>query len=171
MTAVRTQVSGLLWEFKSCKMPWPAERCRSKRAGWSGICFALPVVCCAYRGERLLWCLQAFMSVLADYVFIGRSSVVHGLDRVLASLMLVRLIYECTLKVHSLFALWALPPLAFFALAAHAKSTRDAVLWKYAHCLWHVAGGLLAAFSTCRLHEDTCLLQNNPALACLLGST
>ena len=75
-------------------LPWhnPCPQCRSLLAGGSGCLYALPLLVCPSNSEKMLWVLQAVFSVWADYFQIHTNSVAHGLDRVFATLMTVRMV-------------------------------------------------------------------------------
>ena len=94
----------LTQDFTHPGLPWepPAPECRSILAGGSGCLYALPMLVCPSYGEKMLWVLQAFFSVWADYFNIHRRSVSHGLDRLMATSMALRMVngyclqYCCT---------------------------------------------------------------------------
>ncbi|KAJ1454886.1 hypothetical protein M885DRAFT_521173 [Pelagophyceae sp. CCMP2097] len=152
LACVGTQVRGMTHDFRGCTLPWPEKECKSYAAGLSGVLYALPVLCCANAGEAWLWVVQGLLSCGADYVFIARRSAVHGIDRIFATGMTLRLCVRATTHLSPAFTMWALiAPITCFALAARAKALPSPHVWKAMHCLWHVSGAVVAAFASCRL--------------------
>ena len=83
--------------------------CKHSWSGLTGLLYALPPLVSSFNdcydcdggGDtrrmtplgKLSWYLQALLSVLADYVYIGYSTPIHGIDRYLATLNFVRVIF------------------------------------------------------------------------------
>ena len=139
-------------EFRSPNMPWPGERCISKLAGLSGICYALPALVCSSCWEQGLWVVAAFLSVWADYVHIHEDSVFHGLDRVYASFTMLRCILLGVAHLEPWMLALAALPLACFVKGRDAKALPEPSAWIFWHTLWHVSGGLLVCLGTWQMH-------------------
>jgi hypothetical protein len=128
-------------------------------SGLSGLMYALPLLShnrMTVLG-KLSWVLQAVLSILADYTYIGHSSPIHGIDRYLATFNCFRVIavgVDAKLWLHVVLA----PiPLAFHLFARIAKvdmnEAKDAGRmedfeghknnWVVMHGWWHVTGALL----------------------------
>mmetsp|Transcript_43215 Transcript_43215/g.97674 ORF Transcript_43215/g.97674 Transcript_43215/m.97674 type:complete len:212 (-) Transcript_43215:268-903(-) len=120
-------------------------KCRSVMAGWSGVLYALPgIVNEIPPVERGLWFLQGFLSVWADYYEIHHLSFAHGLDRLFATFMTIRMIALCVLRLRSGVALFALVPLGCFSRSAAAKIRGDLDGWKFWHFWWHFTGSSIS---------------------------
>ena len=109
--------------------------------------FALPAACTPDPAEQALWVVQALVSVLADYVYIGGPSPAHGVDRVLASFNFLRLAFLLSQQAPELFAL-GLVPAALFVYAQRMKDLDRPEDWQLAHGLWHASGAAVACAAT-----------------------
>lgn len=139
-----------------CKngLPWEGLACRSKRAGLSGILYALPaVVALDSPFDVITWTSQACLSVLADYVYICEDSFWHGVDRYFAIFNLLTIIVRASTGLCWWIGVLALLPVGCFLGANRAKSRNNLHAWHFWHCLWHVTGGPLACLITFMLHH------------------
>uniref|UniRef100_A0A7S2SMK2 Uncharacterized protein n=1 Tax=Rhizochromulina marina TaxID=1034831 RepID=A0A7S2SMK2_9STRA len=153
LDALRKQGQCLFRDFRSSNLPWRGKQCQSWVAGGSGLLFLLPVAVCPERWEQGIWLLQATLSFLADFVHIHHDSVFHGLDRVFATGMVVRLIYIACTRSHPAMALLAVPPLLCIVVGTSAKNRLDLETWKIWHGLWHLSASLLATLVMHTIHS------------------
>ena len=72
VATLSSHFSALVHNFRDNNMPW--SECRSLIAGASGILYALPIFVVNDRVEQLVWCIQASLSIMADYVHIQHDS-------------------------------------------------------------------------------------------------
>ena len=128
--------------FCDSSLPW--AHCRSAWAGLSGALYALPGLVARAPRERALWLAQAGLSVGADYAYVGARHPIQGVDRLLASFNVVRVVGRA-LRVAPALALLAAAPLGCFVRAGVAKRRRDFAMWARWHGLWHVLGALCCA--------------------------
>jgi hypothetical protein len=132
-------------EFCNNGLPWEGNSCRSLLAGGSGCLYALPALFAnASFLERMIWIVQACLSVWADYFHIHHSSIVHGLDRIMATCMLVTTVVRAATKLNEWVLLLGLLPSAFFVAASFAKKNRNLAAWHWSHFGWHLSGGLVS---------------------------
>jgi len=139
----------LTQDFTHPGLPWepPAPECRSILAGGSGCLYALPMLVCPSYGEKMLWVLQAFFSVWADYFNIHRRSVSHGLDRLMATSMALRMVWIGISRIKPVMALSVIVPLFCYSRSHAAKARLDLNSWdgwKAWHFGWHLTGSLLS---------------------------
>ena len=141
-----------------CKngLPWDGPICRSKRAGLSGILYALPaLVASGHPYDQIMWSLQACLSILADYVYIGEDSCWHGVDRYFAIINLLAIIGRAYNSLHWSVGLLTIIPVSCYVGANRAKTRKDVNAWHFWHALWHVTGGPLACLVIYILHHGT----------------
>jgi hypothetical protein len=144
-------------EFTKNGLPWKDEECRSMMAGGSGVFYCLPALFCRSNGyEQCLWLVQAFLSVMADYVYIDKDSWIHGIDRYFAISNVVVLIFRTALGLRAIAFINAFIPISSFMMANRSKLQRNFHRWTYYHFLWHISGSISIAFT---VH----LLYNCPA--------
>lgn len=133
--------------------------CKNWWSGLTGLLYALPLLSHNRMTSlgKLSWLLQALLSVLADYSYIGHSHPIHGIDRYLATFNCFRVLgvgVDAKLWLHVVLA----PiPLGCHLLARIAKVDmnesvegtpefeRHRQLWITMHGWWHVTGALLIA--------------------------
>ena len=151
-------------------LPWQGLQCRSKRAGWSGCLFILPTISLWYYYSRVasaqstvttplwyweaaLWSLQAILSILADYVYIPTTSMVHGCDRCLATLLFLFTVARghanLGLPTASVLLLLCV---TCFAQAGAAKTRMDLEAWKTWHLWWHITAGCTSGIVVYAIH-------------------
>eukprot|EP00532_Pseudo-nitzschia_australis_P004113 CAMPEP_0168182742 /NCGR_PEP_ID=MMETSP0139_2-20121125/12057_1 /TAXON_ID=44445 /ORGANISM="Pseudo-nitzschia australis, Strain 10249 10 AB" /LENGTH=278 /DNA_ID=CAMNT_0008103695 /DNA_START=199 /DNA_END=1032 /DNA_ORIENTATION=- len=153
-TAV-TQARGLTKEFRSCGLPWKGDQCRSVISGGSGVLFCLPAFYCrSNRLEQCLWFTQALLSVMADYVYVGNESWIHGIDRIFATVNTIAMITRGAFGLKTITTTIAVIPLSAFILANRSKQQRDLQGWIFYHFLWHLTASIILAvvvhlLSTC----------------------
>ncbi len=146
--AFRTQISGLTKDFKSNGLPWSGPQCRSILAGGSGVLFLIPAfVCKGNTFEQTRWVIAAFLSFMADYVYIVGDSWFHGIDRIVATTNAITLILQAAIQLHAFSAFIAIIPISTFIMANRAKQQGNLQSWKYYHFLWHVTASLSIAFA------------------------
>ena len=137
---VKRQFRAVSKDFSWNGLPWEGEQCRSIKAGMSGCLFGLTALFCpSNRVEQTWWIIQAITSVLADYVYIDRRSIWHGIDRIWAQSSLLYLVIRGP-KYINLVAGILLPSLAIscFILSNRAKMKKDLEQWHWCHFLWHI---------------------------------
>ena len=140
------QFKGLTEDFQKSGLPWDGYQCRSILAGGSGIMYALPslLVTSLDYTEKIMWIVQAVLSVLADYVHIHHDSIWHGIDRYFATFNTLATLYRATRMLNPYFCLGCLMlPLGSYVAANRAKNAKKLIQWQYCHLAWHVTGSLL----------------------------
>ena len=149
-------VQGATMDFCKNGLPWDGPICRSKRAGLSGILYALPaLVASGHPYDQIMWSLQACLSILADYVYIGEDSCWHGVDRYFAIINLLAIIGRAYNSLHWSVGLLTIIPVSCYVGANRAKTRKDVNAWHFWHALWHVTGGPLACLVIYILHHGT----------------
>ena len=148
-TSLREQIRVRTTDLTASNMPptWTLDEPRAPVSVLSGALFALPAACTPDPAEQALWVVQAVVSVLADYVYIGGPSPAHGVDRVLASFNFLRLAFLLSQEAPELFAL-GLVPAALFVYAQRMKDLDRPEDWQLAHGLWHASGAAVACAAT-----------------------
>lgn len=144
MRTCNNQIRALTHGFCNNNLPWEGECCRSIMAGGSGILYFLPALVCPSNFEKMMWVLQAFFSVWADYFHIHHRSVAHGIDRWFATAMTARMIYLAATRLQPWTAMTALGPISCFAGAGGAKKKMNLEAWHQWHLTWHITGSLLS---------------------------
>eukprot|EP00520_Triparma_pacifica_P011072 CAMPEP_0118653916 /NCGR_PEP_ID=MMETSP0785-20121206/12087_1 /TAXON_ID=91992 /ORGANISM="Bolidomonas pacifica, Strain CCMP 1866" /LENGTH=205 /DNA_ID=CAMNT_0006546493 /DNA_START=128 /DNA_END=742 /DNA_ORIENTATION=- len=128
--------------FNEAHLPLEAKHWFS---GLSGFMFILPI----FSRNRMtrygkgMWLMQALLSVLADYTYLGLSHPVHGVDRHAATINCIRLFM---LGINA--GLWyyiraASVPLGIHLAARIAKKEENWPLWIFLHGWWHISGPIL----------------------------
>lgn len=141
-------------DFCNNGLPWEGTVCRSKMAGLSGILYALPVlVATGHPYDQRMWTVQAFLSIVADYFYIGQDSVWHGVDRYFAIFNILTIVWRAYVGVSWQIAMLCIFPVSCYLGANRAKNHLDVQAWHVWHCLWHVTGGPLACLVVYMLHH------------------
>ena len=139
-------------DFDGKMMPWTTK---SKWVGYSAACYVLPAVLPIYPHSLTLfdtvfrgaWCVQAGVSYWSDYMHTGHRHVSHGVDRWLATSMLVVTVVLTAMNLGPEIALVAVtPPLVFQLKGQAAVRDRRWDAYVLNHTLWHVVGGFAAAY-------------------------
>lgn len=114
-------------------------------SGLTGTFFVIP----AFSDNRMaklgkfFWFLQAVLSILADYVYIGVAHPIHGIDRYSATINCFRVLavgFKARLHGH---VYMAVVPLGIHLLARIAKQELAWHLWIFLHGWWHVSAPIL----------------------------
>jgi len=147
-------------EFQNPGLPWTVYECRSVIAGGSGVLYCLPALFCKSDNiTQCIWVTQALLSVMADYVYVGRKSCIHGVDRCFATANTFAIIFQAAFGLKSITMILAIFPISCFLLANRSKRKFDLKMWIWYHFLWHLSGSVNAAFATYLLY--TCPDYNN----------
>jgi hypothetical protein len=184
---INFQLQGMTEDFSKSGLPWSGQQCQSFVAGGTGILYCLPSVSIAVvaaactcagndvhvlsssfpltlrRMEQAAWILQAFLSVMADYVHIHHDSVFHGLDRYYASFNTVAMLIRAAFHLPGVTMLvLGCPPIACFLLANRAKTMATAAgggdsnhylqQWHWCHGGWHVTGSIAVTLAVYWMH-------------------
>jgi len=122
---------------------------KSLLVGISCFSFMLPILFCQ-RENIWLWIFQSLISFASDYVYSGRYSITHGIDRVFAVSMTI---YTAIWAILSfpLHLLFLVPVLLFCCTICIVKSKaaakeKNRVAYEFYHCLWHFLAGPTGAF-------------------------
>jgi hypothetical protein len=143
---IRHQLQGMTDDFCQSGLPWSGPQCRSPFAGGTGVLYSLPALCCQNNPlEQCTWILQAFLSVMADYVCIHDDSLFHGMDRFFATFNTVAMLWRAAWYLHPLMLLLAILPLSCFVQANRAKAAGDLSQWQWYHGWWHITGSVAVA--------------------------
>jgi hypothetical protein len=149
----KTQVRGMTEEFRSSGLPWSGHECRSLIAGGSGVLYCLPALFCNSNPlEQSIWLTQALISVMADYVYVGGDSWIHGIDRFFATANTFVVIFRAALGLKIITTTIAVIPISTFILANRSKQLMDLQGWIYFHFLWHLTSSIAVAFTVHLLH-------------------
>lgn len=147
--------NALTSDFRHSALPFKRPACQSLWAGGSGILYVLPAFATPFLWESVLWILQAICSILADYTYVGQDHLVQGIDRWLATLMMIRLTVLFVLKTSIADAAAMLViPISCFLFANKAKGERSLPKWIFYHTLWHFSGGAASAWVTYVIRKD-----------------
>ena len=150
---VKTQIGGMTEEFRSSGLPWSGHECRSVIAGGSGVLYCLPALFCSSNPlEQCIWLTQALISVMADYVYVGGDSWIHGIDRFFATANTFVVIFRAALGLKIITTTIAVIPISTFILANRSKQLMDLQGWIYFHFLWHLTSSIAVAFTVHLLH-------------------
>lgn len=136
-------------EFQNPGLPWTVNECRSVIAGGSGILYCLPAFFC--KGNNItqcIWVTQALLSIMADYVYVGEKSCIHGVDRCFAIANVFALIFQAAFGLKSITLILTVFPISCFLLANRSKRKFNLQGWIWYHFLWHLSGSICAAIST-----------------------
>lgn len=152
--AATAQARGLTHEFKTSGLPWNGPECRSLVSGVSGILYCFPALCCnGNRFEQIVWTLQAVLSILADYVYIGGESWIHGIDRIFATTNAATLALRGAMSLNFVFTVVATSvPISTFILANRAKQQLDLKGWIFYHFMWHITSSVAVTMSVYLLY-------------------
>jgi len=155
LATLATWFQGATTDFCKNGLPWEGSICRSKRAGLSGILYALPaLVAFGHPFDQIMWSLQALLSILADYVYICQDSFWHGVDRYFAIFNLLSILARASGSLHWSVGLLSIIPLSCYVNANKAKTLNDVNAWHFWHCLWHVTVGPVTTLAMYMLHHD-----------------
>ena len=187
---IQHQLQGMTEDFVKSGLPWSGNQCRSFMAGGTGILYCLPAMAIALAAwhadheghtgfhaspvsihhnlqylEQAAWILQAYLSVMADYVHIHHDSVFHGLDRYYASFNTIVTLVRAALVLSTMIMLaLGSPPICCFVLANRAKTMAASDLekdhyyhlqqWHWWHGAWHVTGSIAVAVAVYWMYSD-----------------
>jgi len=101
------------------------------------------------RAAKLSWVLQAVLSVLADYVYVGVSHPIQGLDRVFASANIVRCLVVGLNCCQYSNVLYGAVAVGAHIVARHAKLHENWHLWIFCHGWWHILAPLVVSKMYC----------------------
>ena len=131
-----------IYQKKGCDPP-------SKIAGFSGIMYILPAFFIKGNGLianlfRITWIIDAILVTSSDYFFYNTDSIIHGLDRWFATL-LVLIMFILTSQYYSLWdtICYAFLPL-YFVYMSKSASTMKAYIFN--HTMWHITGPIIASY-------------------------
>jgi len=145
---VVAQARGLTEEFQNSGLPWTCNECRSVVAGGSGVLYCLPALFCkSNRVEQCIWLAQALLSIMADYVYVGRNSWIHGIDRIFATVNTFAVIFRAAFGLKIITMTIGIIPISSFILANRSKHQLDLQGWIFYHFLWHLTGSVIVAFT------------------------
>ena len=145
---VVAQARGMTEEFNNSGLPWTGHECRSVIAGGSGVLYCLPAFFCKNNHiEQCVWFTQALISVTADYVYVGRNSWIHGIDRFFATANTLAVIFRAIFGLKIITVTLAIIPISCFILANRSKHQLDLQGWIFYHFLWHLTGSVIVAFT------------------------
>ena len=143
LKTTKAQLLGTTKDFRTNGLPWKGDECRSIIAGGSGILYCLPALLCNGNGiEQVRWLTQAFLSIMADYVYIDQDSSIHGIDRIFATTNTIVIILQAASQLEMIMVFTAIIPISTFILANKSKQQLNLQSWKYYHFLWHLTGSL-----------------------------
>ena len=121
----------------------------SKLAGLSGIMYILPVFFIKENGfemnlYKLLWILNAIFVISSDYFFYNTDSIIHGIDRWLATLNVI-ISFIITLQHYPFWkcCIYVFPPLYFVYKSKVAENENDYI---FNHTMWHVTGPTIVSY-------------------------
>jgi len=134
--------------FGSTALPFQQ---RSILVGLSCFMFMLPVPYATSK-ERYLWIAQSVLSFSSDFIYTGRYSISHGMDRIFASFMTLYCLVWAMLSFPGYTKL-AVPFLLYFTTVCIVKSKRAANrrerhAYEFYHALWHFLAGLTCCLIT-----------------------
>ena len=151
---MKAQTRGMIGGFRENGLPWKGKQCKSLVVGVSSFFYCAPIFFCENNNiEKCLWLLQAILSVMADYIYIDRDSLVHGVDRYFAMANLSILIIRAACGLKAITMTIAIIPITAFILANESKRQRNLQRWMYYHFLWHLTGSIAVSFVTYLLHN------------------
>ncbi|GMI39793.1 hypothetical protein TrCOL_g3687 [Triparma columacea] len=139
------QMRGMFIAEKFVRAALPRE-CQHWFSGLSGILYILPVFSNSRRMTPLgksVWFAQAVLSCLADFVFIGLSHPVHGIDRHFATLNCLFLLAIGAKSGMSSYLVTSVVPLGVHLAARIAQQDENWHLWVFLHGWWHITGPVL----------------------------
>lgn len=123
-------------------------------AGLSGALFALPAfVSSGHPYDQIMWSVQAFLSIMADYFHIHHDSVWHGIDRYFALFNLITTLLRTLGSLNAWTVLLAAIPVRCYVGANQAKEERDLESWHFWHFMWHLTAASLVCLIIYMLHE------------------
>jgi hypothetical protein len=138
-------------DFRQSNHPWKKV---SKWAGYSGILYLLPIYFITARNVyasvyKLLWIVQTVFVISSDYVAAGpEPHVLHGVDRLLATAMVISAIGITAHYLSPAFALaGSLLPLFFVYQSMMAAKERNWDKYVLNHTLWHITGPIIVSYA------------------------
>jgi len=137
------QLQGITIEFTKTTFP-SSDEVMSLWSGMTGILYAAPAFIKTKNPGVLrpfgkcLWVMQGIFSILADYYYIGQTSIVHGIDRFLAVMNFFRLINLLVGRSAYKHAIIGVLPLGCHFISRRAKLEKDWALWQRYHGWWHI---------------------------------
>lgn len=155
-------ISTTINAMSQTNVPWGTRR--SKLLGLSAACYLLPALVDQAYGRKFLWAAQAvacFWCVCfqkcgsyrpqlfrSDFIDTGKRAMSHAIDKVLATSMVAYVAWFAFTSRGVLFVVaMASPPLAAYVLGTRARRRGCFKSYTYYHSLWHLIGGLVAAYA------------------------
>mmetsp|Transcript_22741 Transcript_22741/g.39655 ORF Transcript_22741/g.39655 Transcript_22741/m.39655 type:complete len:212 (+) Transcript_22741:171-806(+) len=131
------QCSLIFEDFSATSLPFTD---RSLMVGISCFAFLMPILT-DHPQNAFIWIFQALISFASDYVYAGRPSITHGIDRVYASTMVLYILILSlyTLPLHLLVlvpVLFYVPTIMIVKSKAAAKDKQQ-IAYEFYHTLWH----------------------------------
>ena len=143
---IEIQNNLLFRDYCNTNIPWKENR-QSILAGYSGIFYLLP---CFYIQPSFLnytpWIIQAIISIMANYYYINTPGYIHGIDRWVATLMTIGMMYYTFYKMGLNGIVIVVPPLALYTTANQKKKENDYDSWVIYHFLWHLVCPIFSTY-------------------------
>ena len=156
------QLKGMSDDFQKSGLPWDGTQCRSTWAGLSGILYCLPIFFCYnHRMEQIAWIIQAFLSIMADYLHIHHESYWHGIDRFYATYNVLSTIVRASYGLHYTIICTSIIPISCFVLANQAKNQQNLQSWQYYHGWWHLSGSIIVAYVVYLLYTCPAMMMTS----------
>lgn len=146
IAVVAQHIDLLTTDIAAYNHPWPE---RSKWVGYSALAYVLPsffvrgwtLAACAFRA---IWLVQAAFVFSSDYAWATDVHVLHGIDRWLATLLTLYMMYV-TVRYSSIWYLVVgIIPLYSIYMSKIAARTQDWNLYVVSQTVWHITGPLIA---------------------------
>jgi len=136
-------------DIKAYNHPWSE---RSKWVGYSAWCYILPSF--FIKGTsllsyffRIIWIIQAGFVFSSDYGWATDVHVLHGIDRWLATLLVIYMIY-ITIKYYNKWYILCsgFIPIYCVYLSKIAAKRKDWDMYVLNQTIWHITGPIIASY-------------------------
>ena len=136
-------------DIKAYNHPWPEK---SKWVGYSAWCYILPSF--FIKGDsllsyffRMIWIVQAIFVFSSDYAWATDVHILHGIDRWLATLLVIYM-YYITIKYYNKWyiLLAGLIPVYCVYLSKVAAKRKDWDMYVFNQTTWHITGPIIACY-------------------------
>jgi len=153
----------LTTDFSQSNHPWKKV---SKWAGYTGILYLMPIFFINSNNlysniYQLLWVIQTAFVLASDYGWGGPTPhILHGIDRLLATCMVLSTIIITSLYLNPAFVIiGSLIPLYFVYQSMVAAKENNWNKYVLNHTLWHITGPIIVSYALYKIQLTHSLFE------------
>ena len=138
----------------------PGFKKTSRLVGYSAFFYLVPIFFIKNTNKyttlyKIIWIIQTLFVFTADYLLPSiqlkkygkrEKNIIYGIDRLLATLMVIIMIIITFIYLDKIYLLGAIPPIYFVFQSKQASNNYDWDKMVFNQTLWHITGPLIASY-------------------------